>query len=178
MNPVAMRELLQQAQDRHGGASGRQLAETARAAGYSIDRTQINHILAGAYKSELKPKTLDAIAYLSGWKKADVYALAFVPMPGTPFAAEIPEDADVLSPAQRRVVQAVIRQFIADQRAAARPSPETSIRVGFGAASRQHAQVERQIARHIGAQLEEVPEAAIEDNPGGAAPGQSEESTP
>lgn len=120
---LTLRDLLLRARALHDNASGRRLAEMAQANGHEIDRTQINHILRGSYPHRPKRPLLDAVAYLSGATREEVYEIAGEPLPLGDFREELPEEADVLSVGQRQAVLGVIREFIAAERARA-ASPE------------------------------------------------------
>lgn len=107
-----LKDLLQQAKDQRGVTSGRALADLTTGREHTIDRTQVNQILAGTYKSELRPSTLRAIAWLAGVDEAEAFAAAEQPVPGPPFAKELPPKADYLTPMQRDAVITVIRALL------------------------------------------------------------------
>ena len=107
-------EALKRAKARHGGASGRRLAEIASANGFDVDRTQVNHILAGRYRSRPTRRTIDAIAFLAGIEPSDLYGLVFMPAVGSSFAEELPDEVDTLTASQRKTVLSLIRTFIAE----------------------------------------------------------------
>ena len=98
----------------HPGVSGRELERVARKQGLTISYTTINGMAAGTYKSRPTRKTLDALAALAGYSREAVYAAAELPLPGPPFADELPPDVDRMQPHQRRAVIEVIRAFLAD----------------------------------------------------------------
>jgi hypothetical protein len=98
----------------HAGVSGRELERVARRQGLTISYTTINGMAAGTYKSRPTRRTLDALADLSGYSREAVYAAAELPLPGPPFADELPPDVDRMHPHQRRAVIEVIRAFLAD----------------------------------------------------------------
>ena len=98
----------------HPGVSGRELERVARKQGLTISYTTINGMAAGTYKSRPTRKTLDALAELAGYSREAVYAAAELPLPGPPFADELPPDVDRMQPHQRRAVIEVIRAFLAD----------------------------------------------------------------
>lgn len=106
-----LKDLLQRAKSERG-VSGRALAKLAQDHGYLIHNTQVNAILAGTYKSRPSQPLLEAIAWLAGVPIADVYDAADLPLPGPPFADELPPEADQLLPHERRVVIDVIRAFL------------------------------------------------------------------
>lgn len=99
--------------------SGRRMAEIAQAQGHEIDRTQINHILKGTYPHRPKRPLLDALIYLSGEPREVVYNIAGEPLPLGDFRDELPEEADIMTVTQRQAVLAVVREFIATEKARA-----------------------------------------------------------
>lgn len=107
-----LKDLLEQAKVDRGVTSGRALADLTQGRESSIDRTQVNSILAGTYKSELRPSTIRAIAWLAGVSEAEAFAAAEQPVPGPPFAKELPPHADYLTPNQRHAVITVIRAML------------------------------------------------------------------
>lgn len=107
-----LKDLLEQAKVNHDVTSGRALADLTHGREHSIDRTQVNQILAGTYKSELRPSTIRAIAWLAGVDEAEAFAAAEQPLPGPPFAKELPPHADYLTPNQRHAVITVIRALL------------------------------------------------------------------
>jgi hypothetical protein len=109
--PQTLRSLVRQALDARG-ASGRQLATFAQGHGFRVTATTINHIAAGTYKSEPKPETIRAIAWLAGVTEEVAFAAAGVPMPGPPFADELPPGVDNLSPRSRRAAVEVLRALV------------------------------------------------------------------
>ena len=115
--PMTLRDVARAALDAHQGVSGRELDRLARKRGLSISYTTVNHLAAGTYKSRPSRNTLEALAELSGIPLAKVYEAANAPMPMARLADQLPPDADLLSPAQREAVIAVVRQFAAANRA-------------------------------------------------------------
>lgn len=109
--PTTLRDVARAALDAHVGVSGRALERLAREHGLSISYTTINHLAAGTYKSRPSAKTLDALAALSGFTPAQVYAAAQLPLPQASFAEQLPPDVDLLTPPQRDSVLSIIRQF-------------------------------------------------------------------
>jgi hypothetical protein len=139
--PMTLRDVARAALDAHHGVSGRELDRLARKRGLSISYTTVNHLAAGTYKSRPSRNTLEALAELSGVPLAKVYEAAKVPMPMARLADQLPPDADLLSPAQREAVIAVVRQFAAANRAlheredvmgnAEHPAPTSSPDIAF-----------------------------------------------
>lgn len=109
--PQSLRAVAQAASDRHDGARGRALGRAAEKAGQTIAYTTVDKILDGTYKSRPTRKTLDALAYLSGYSREQVYAAAGEPLPLKPLQDDLPPDADSLTGPQRRVVIDTIRLF-------------------------------------------------------------------
>lgn len=58
-------EMIDRASVKHGGASGRRLAEIAAADGFEVSHSTLNKIRKGTYESEPSPSTLRAIAHLA-----------------------------------------------------------------------------------------------------------------
>ncbi|MFQ2844088.1 hypothetical protein [Mycobacterium paragordonae] len=58
-------ELLDRASERHNGASGRRLADIAKADGFDVSHSTLNKIRKGTYTSEPTVATLRAIAHLA-----------------------------------------------------------------------------------------------------------------
>ena len=114
--PRSLRDVAQRALDKHEGVSGRELDRIAKRRGLKIVYTTINHIAAGTYKSKPSRGTLEALADLSGYPRAVVYAAAEQPMPLASLADQLPPDADLLTGAQRDAVLAIIRQFATTNR--------------------------------------------------------------
>lgn len=117
--PQTLRSLVLAAKDAHG-LSMRQLAVRAQGRGFKVVDTTLNHIAAGTYKSDPKPETVRAIAWLSGVPDEVAFAAAGVPMPGPPFSEELPPGVDNLSPRSRRAAVEVLRALVeAEQKAVA-----------------------------------------------------------
>ena len=112
MADTTLKDLLVQARVRHGNISGRALAELADEHGYHIDRTAVNTILAGTYRSRPTRGLVQAIAWLAGVDEEIALNAASLPIPGPPFADELPPDVDLLNPTQRHAVITMIRAFL------------------------------------------------------------------
>lgn len=106
-----LRDIAQLASDRHDGVRGRALDREAKRLGLRLSYTTVDKILAGTYRSQPGPETLDALAALAGVDRAEVYEAAGVPLPMSSFAEQLPPDADLLTARQRDSVLAVVRQF-------------------------------------------------------------------
>jgi hypothetical protein len=109
---MTLKDLLEQAKVTRGVTSGRALADLTQGRENTIDRTQVNQLLAGTYKSVLRPSTIRAIAWLAGVDEAEAFAAANQPVPGPPLARELPPGADYLSGSQRSAVITVIRALL------------------------------------------------------------------
>jgi len=113
----SLRDIAQAASQRHDGAHGRRLGRVAEKAGLVLSYTTVDKILAGTYMSRPDTKTLDALSTLSGVPRVEVYRAAGEPLPLAPLAEVLPQDADLLTAHQRRVVLGVIREFAKAERA-------------------------------------------------------------
>ncbi len=109
-----LRDLVGLAQHRHD-ASARELARRAQDRGYRITATTLSAILAGTYKSRPSRETLQAIAWLAGVHEDEAFTAAGLPVPGPPFADELPPGVDNLSPRKRRAVIDLLRVLIEDE---------------------------------------------------------------
>ncbi|QAY69808.1 hypothetical protein [Xylanimonas protaetiae] len=96
------------------GTSMRQLARRAQEHGFKIVDTTLNAIAAGTYKSRPTSETIRAIAWLSHVTDDEAFAAAGQPVPGPPFAKELPPDVDHLSPRHRKIVVELLRVLIDD----------------------------------------------------------------
>lgn len=115
--PRTLRSLVLAAQQQRGGASGRELARAAQKRGFKVTFTTLNAIAAGTYKSKPSPDTIRAIGWLAGVPEKVAFAAAGVPMPGPPFADELPPGVDNLTPRSRRAAIEVLRALVeAEQR--------------------------------------------------------------
>lgn len=128
--PRTLRSLVLAAQQQRGGASGRELARAAQKRGFKVTFTTLNAIAAGTYKSKPSPDTIRAIGWLAGVPEKVAFAAAGVPMPGPPFADELPPGVDNLTPRSRRAAIEVLRALVeAEQKAggerADRSAPKT-----------------------------------------------------
>ncbi|MFE9234810.1 hypothetical protein [Cellulosimicrobium funkei] len=113
--PTGLRELLDQAMVRRDVRSGRRLAEIAQDAGYPVSHATINQIRSGSYASRPSDDTVRAIAWLAGASEEAAFTAADLPIPGPPFADELPPGVDTLSPRKRKVVLDLLRVLIEDE---------------------------------------------------------------
>lgn len=138
--PQSLQELLDAAAARHG-LSMRQLAVKARDADYRVVDTTLNAIRNGTYKSRPREETVRAIGWLAGVSDEVAFTAAGLPVPGPPFADELPPGVDTLTPKKRKVVIELLRVLIDDEEAGGehdqRSAPKTP--AGPGPASNVHA---------------------------------------
>lgn len=109
--PLSLRDLVEAAAAKRG-ASGLRLAEIAEAAGFKITVTTINAIRQGTYKSKPRPNTIRAIAWLAGVTDDVAFTAAGQPVPGPPFADELPPGVDNLPPKARRAAIEMLRALV------------------------------------------------------------------
>lgn len=119
--PQTLQALLDVAMARRGATSGRRLAELAQEQGYAVTHTTVNAIRAGAYRSRPSDETLRAIAWLAGRPEQVAFAAAGLPLPGRPFAEELPPGVDALSPRARRAAIEMLRVLVEAERLADGP---------------------------------------------------------
>jgi hypothetical protein len=113
--PTGLRELLDQALVQRDVRSGRRLAEIAHDAGYPVSHATINQIRSGSYASRPSDDTVRAIAWLAGVAEEVAFTAAELPVPGPPFADELPPGVDTLSPRKRKAVLDLLRVLIEDE---------------------------------------------------------------
>lgn len=104
--------LIDLAFERHEVRSGAELERVAQGLGYKIVATTINHIRANTYKPKPRKATLEAIAKLAGVPVTVAYESAGLPAPGPPFAEQLPDGVDYLTPAERDVVIRLLRVLV------------------------------------------------------------------
>ena len=104
--------LIDLAFDRHQTSSGAKLARIARDNEFKIVATTINHIRAGTYRPRPGKQTLEALAFLAGVPPRVAYDAAGLPAPGPPFAQELPDGVDYLSPKERDLVIRLCRVLL------------------------------------------------------------------
>lgn len=113
MRAMTLQDVARRAAERHDGASGRQLARIAEAAGFQISHTILNAMLAGTYDYKPSWVTLEALAYLADLPESAVFEAAKVPMPGKSFAEQLPPEADLLDERERKVIIDLIKTMAA-----------------------------------------------------------------
>lgn len=104
-------ELIELASTKHGGASGRRLADIAAEAGFDVSHTTLNRIRSGTYSGAPTPATIRAIAWLAGVSDDRAFAAAGQDVPGAPFASVLPPGVDNLGASERRAVVELLRVF-------------------------------------------------------------------
>ncbi|WP_052207198.1 hypothetical protein [Sinomonas humi] len=109
--PLSLRDLVEAAAGKRD-ASGLRLAEIAEAEGFKITVTTINAIRQGTYKSKPRPSTIRAIAWLAGVTEDVAFTAAGQPVPGPPFADELPPGVDNLPPKARRAAIEMLRALV------------------------------------------------------------------
>ncbi|MDI2019734.1 hypothetical protein PJL18_00225 [Paenarthrobacter nicotinovorans] len=92
--------------------SGLGLSQLASSNGYRITTTTINAIRQGVYKSAPREGTLRALAWLAGVDASVAFMAAGQPVPGPPFAEELPPGVDNLSPKARKAVLDMLRVLV------------------------------------------------------------------
>jgi hypothetical protein len=106
-------ELIDIAAQRHGGASGRRLAELAQRAGHDISHATLNRLRQGTYATRPTDASLRAIAYLADVSENTAFATAGVRAPAM-VAYEPPSEAQRMNTRQRKAVDELLRAFIAE----------------------------------------------------------------
>ncbi|WP_252576021.1 hypothetical protein [Pseudarthrobacter cellobiosi] len=99
------------AADRHA-TSGRQLAFLAQRQGFTLATTTVNAIRQGVYKSAPTAETIRAIAWLAGVSDEVAFMAAGQPVPGPPFAEELPPGVDNLSLKSRKAALDMLRVLV------------------------------------------------------------------
>lgn len=112
-----LRLLLQEAADVRG-LSGRGLADLATSNGFNLNRSTVSRILSGTYIARPANDTIRAVAWLAGVSERVAFEAAGRPQPGPSFVDELPEDADLLTPRERRIVIDLVRVLVENKRGA------------------------------------------------------------
>ena len=146
-------DLIGIAAQRHGGASGRRLAELAQHAGHDISHATLNRLRQGTYATRPSDASIRAIAYLA--PAAVVY--------------QPPREAQRMSTRQRKALDEVIRAFVAEPAVAA-PSgvdfggllaARERLSVALAGTGDDHAQRLVDAAREVVARIDEVTDAVF-----------------
>lgn len=103
--------LVETAIERHQ-TSVRQLSFLAQKRGFAVSHTTLNQVRSGTYKSVPSEVTIRAIAWLAGVDVDAAFTAAGQPVPGPPFAEELPPGVDNLSPMSRKVVLDMVRRLV------------------------------------------------------------------
>ncbi|MDP1878015.1 MAG: hypothetical protein Q8M17_10730 [Actinomycetota bacterium] len=103
----SLRDILAEILERTG-ASRRELDRMASRRGLKLTHTTIGAILNGTHRGGYETRTLNAIADVGNVPRDRVYQAAGLPLPGRPFADELPDDVDFLDRASRDAVKRVI----------------------------------------------------------------------
>lgn len=109
--PQSLRDLVELA-IQYRDTSGLGLSQLASSNGYRITTTTINAIRQGVYKSTPREGTLRALAWLAGVDASVAFTAAGQPVPGPPFAEELPPGVDNLSPKARKAVLDMLRVLV------------------------------------------------------------------
>ncbi|WP_136017932.1 hypothetical protein [Arthrobacter silvisoli] len=109
--PQSLRDLVDLAVRRHD-TSIRQLSFKAQEHGFRLAGTTLGNIRTGAYKSAPTTETIRAIAWLAGVSEAVAFTAAGQPVPGPPFADDLPPGVDNLSPKSRKVIIEMARVLV------------------------------------------------------------------
>lgn len=104
-------ELIDTAAQRHGGASGRRLAELAKSAGHDISHATLNRLRQGTYATRPTDASIRAIAYLADVSENTAFAAAGARAPAA-VAYEPPFEAQRMNTRQRKALDEVIRAFV------------------------------------------------------------------
>jgi hypothetical protein len=122
MRTSNLRGLLQQAIDRRGGVTFRQLQELVESEerreprGLLLNRTTASQLIRGTYRGVPTQGTIRAVAWLAGVPEAEAFTAAGQAPPGPPFAEELPQGVDALSTKERRAVIEVLRTLLSSRK--------------------------------------------------------------
>jgi hypothetical protein len=109
--PKSLSELVELA-IRKRGSSGLGLSQLAAKNGHQLTATTINQIRQGIYKSQPRESTIRAIAWLAGVSDKVAFTAAGQPVPGPPFAEELPPGVDNLPPKARKAAIDMLRVLV------------------------------------------------------------------
>ncbi|MBE5494403.1 hypothetical protein [Mycobacteroides abscessus] len=119
-------ELIELAVQRHGGASGRRLAEIAQRGGHEVSHATLNRLRQGTYASRPSDASIRAIAYLAEVPETTAFTAAGVRPPAAE-QYEVPAEAHRMSTRQRRALDELLRAFISEELV-----PQSTPKRGFG----------------------------------------------
>jgi hypothetical protein len=108
-------ELIDAAAARHGGVSGRRLAQIAQEAGHDITHATLNRIRQDTYLSRPSVASVRAIAYLANVSEDTAFAAAGVTLARTGEPWHPPVEADRLDARQRKALSELIRAVVPDE---------------------------------------------------------------
>jgi hypothetical protein len=117
--PQSLAEVIDLAYTRTGASSGRELEAYAHKHRHKITHTTINAMRHGTYPSKPTPKTLEALAFLSGCNLTAVRKAAGLSrgaVAGRRFADQLPPDVDDLEARPRAVLLEMARVLLDMQR--------------------------------------------------------------
>lgn len=107
----SLSDLVGAALERHR-TSVRQLSFLAQKQGFRVTHTTLNQLRAGTYKSTPNGETIRAIAWLAGVSEEIAFTAAGQPVPGPPFAEELPPGVDNLPPKARKAAIDMLRVLV------------------------------------------------------------------
>ncbi|AKC37997.1 Uncharacterised protein [Mycolicibacterium phlei] len=119
-------ELIELAVQRHGGASGRRLAEIAQRGGHEVSHATLNRLRQGTYASRPSDASIRAIAYLAEVPETAAFTAAGVRPPAAE-QYQVPAEAHRMSTRQRRALDELLRAFISEELV-----PQSTPKRGFG----------------------------------------------
>ncbi|GAB4664138.1 hypothetical protein [Mycobacterium intracellulare] len=125
-------DLIEIAATRHGGASGRRLAELAQRAGHDISHATLNRLRQGTYATRPSDASIRAIAYLADVSENIAFAAAGVSAPAA-VMYQAPAEAQRMSTRQRKALDELIRAFAVDDK----PAPTAGLDFGRLLAARE-----------------------------------------
>ncbi|WP_301144563.1 hypothetical protein [Mycolicibacterium fortuitum] len=141
----SLMDLIEIAVKRHGGASGRRLADIAQQGGHDISHATLNRLRQGAYASQPTDASIRAVAYLAEVPETVAFAAVGVRPPMND-QYQLPVEAQRLDTRQRRALDEMLRAFVVAQAPVAMP--------GFGALLSARDQLEAAVT---GADTQEGP---------------------
>lgn len=109
--PLTLRDLVERAVVSRD-TSVRQLCLTAQQQGFKVTYTTVNQIRQGIYKSVPREDTIRAIAWLASVSEEVAFTAAGQPVPGPPFAEELPPGVDNLSLKSRKAALDMLRVLV------------------------------------------------------------------
>lgn len=156
--PRSLIDLIDIAAKRHGGASGRRLAEMAQEGGHDISHATLNRLRQGTYATRASDASIRAIAYLADVSENTAFAAAGVNAPSG-VAYQPPREAQRMSARQRKALDELIRAFTAQ----ATPTVATGVDFGRLLAVREslHAALGSTGEKDAPERLAEVARAAV-----------------